>query len=186
METLRCLAAPIELDIERLRPPSRPLRSLDEKIITELSASIRAMGLLQPIVAREIGVGFEVVFGCHRLEACRRLGMVSVPVSLCQMSDSEAFLARVTENLVRNNYVNPIEEAEGYRLLVNTGWTINAIARKIGKCDSYVSERLGVLDRLDQSLHSRISDRKGRLSPSHAELIAGSRILRGKESLPNL
>jgi ParB/RepB/Spo0J family partition protein len=161
-----------EIELERLFPPCRTLRPLDESIIAELSASIRGVGLLQPIVARKCGSKYEVVFGCHRLEACRRLGMKAVPVYVSQMDDSEAFLARVTENLARNNYVNPIEEAEGYRVLVKSGWTINAIAKKIGKCDSYVSERIGLLDHLDKTVLAKVGSGGWHISPSHAELIA--------------
>jgi ParB-like chromosome segregation protein Spo0J len=85
-------------------------------------------------------------------------------------TDDESFLARVTENLVRNTYVDPLEEAEGYRVLVEKGWTVNAIGRRVGKCDSYVSERLGLIERLSSSVRASVS--KGLLTPSHAELLS--------------
>lgn len=123
-------------------------------------------------MVRRNGEGYEVVFGYHRLEACKRLRAKGIKVLIRHFTNGEAFLARVSENLLRNCFVNPIEEAEGYKKLVNEGWTINAIARKIGKCDSYVCERLRLLDKLDHQLRLRVSNGKGRLTPSHAEVLS--------------
>ena len=128
--------------------------------------------MLQPIVVRNCSSGYEVVFGRHRIEAIRRLGVKTVTAIISSMSEAEAFIARLSENLVRNTYVDPIEEALGYRMLVGDGWTINAIANKLGKWDSYVSERLSLLDRLDPGVRSRISDKNGHITASHAELIS--------------
>jgi ParB family chromosome partitioning protein len=115
---------------------------------------------------------YEIVFGNHRFEAYRRLGKKEIPAIITSMTDDEVFLAQLTENLVRNTYVNPIEEAKGYRMLVRRGWTIHAIGCKVGKCDSYISERLSLLDRLDHRLLSKVSHRNKYLTPSHAELLA--------------
>jgi ParB family chromosome partitioning protein len=139
--------------------------------------SIENMGVLQPISVRRCEEGFEVVFGTHRVEACRRLGIKRIPAVISEFSEDEAFLAGITENLLRNTSINPIEEAKGYRALLRKGWTINEIARRVGKADSYVSERLSLLDRLDSSLQSILANGDRGLTPSHAELL--SRISNG-------
>lgn len=162
----------VELEIQQLRPPSWRLRPLGEQNISELMRSIQNMGILQPVVVRGTHDGYQVVFGSHRIEACRRLGMKKIAAIVKHFSDEEAFLARVTENLLRNADINPIEEAEGYRMLVGKGWAISAIAKKVGKCDSYISERLAMLHRLDFRLRAQVSSGRGLLTPSHAELLS--------------
>ena len=162
----------LDLEIKRLEAPSWRLRPLDDVSISELMRSIENLGLLQPVVVRESQRGYQIVFGNHRIEACRRLGMKKIRAIVRHFTDEEAFLARVTENLLRNTYVNPIEEAEGYRMLITKGWTINGIARKVGKCDSYVCERLALLENLDSRLRARISQGSKHLTPSHAELLS--------------
>ena len=138
--------------------------------MAELERSIRNIGLLQPIVVREAPAGYEVVFGNHRLEACKQLGMKRVNAIVKAFTEEEAFLARVSENLLRNTYIDPIEEAEGYRMLVKKGWTINAIGCKVGKSDSYVCERLGMIERLSSEARSEVS--RGFLTASHAEVLS--------------
>jgi len=162
----------VDLEIERLKQPSWRLRPISEENVSELMRSIRNIGLLQPIVVRRTHDGYQVVFGNHRIEACRRIGMKKITAIVNYFTDEEAFLARVTENLLRNSYMNPIEEAEGYRMLVNQGWTINAIAEKVGKCDSYICERLALLDNLDSHLRASVQNGNGHLTPSHAELLS--------------
>lgn len=162
---------PVDLAIESLSPPTWILRPIDDNIVNELARSIGNLGLLQPIMVRRAGVRYEVVFGNHRLEACRRLGLRHIQAIVSNLSKDESFIARVSENLIRNMRVDPIEEAEGYKMLLGKGWTINAIARKVGKCDSYICERLAILDHLDDSLRLKIS-KGGYLSPSHGELLS--------------
>jgi ParB family chromosome partitioning protein len=153
-----------------LNTPKWCLRPINDEVVAELERSIQNAGLLQPIVVRRDDRGYEVVFGNHRLEACRRLGINEIRAIVKPLNDEEAFLARVSENLIRNTYIDPIEEAKGYKMLVSNGWTINAIARRVGKCDSYISERLSVLDNLSERVRSHVSH--GLLTPSHAELLS--------------
>jgi ParB family chromosome partitioning protein len=162
----------VEVDVDELKSPSWTLRPLDQDIVGELARSIANVGLLEPIVVRQTPDGLEVVFGNHRLAACRHLGRRRISAMLKEFDDDEAFLARVSENLLRNGYVNPIEEAQGYRMLVKKGWCINAIGKKVGKCDSYICERLALLDRLDHKICSKIAEGRQGLSPSHAELLS--------------
>jgi len=158
------------LGLAELAESSWVLRPLREESVLELMRSIQNSGLLQPIVVRRAGKSYEVVFGSHRLEACKRLGMKRVHVLLKDMNEEEAFLARVSENLIRNSYVDPLEEAKGYKMLVARGWTINAIGQKVGKSDSYVCDRLSLLDHLSQKLLVKLAS--GELTPSHAEVLS--------------
>ena len=160
----------VDLELDSLEPPEWTLRPLDEQVVAELERSIQNCGMLQPIVVRMRKERYEVVFGNHRLVACKRLGLKRIRAIVKEFSDEEAFLARVSENLVRNSYVDPLEEARGYKMLVAKGWSINAIGRKVGKCDSYISERLALLENLSPTLQSQVS--RGMLTPSHAELLS--------------
>jgi len=158
------------IELDQIRDPAWLLRPIEQELVTELARSIENTGLLQPIVVRRSTRGYEVIFGNHRLEACKRLGLHQIKALVKTCSDDEAFLARVSENLLRNSYIDPIQEAQGYRMLVDKGWTINAIGCKVGKCDSYISERLGIIHRLSQELRDELS--RGYLTPSHAEVLS--------------
>ena len=160
----------VYLDLSSLRAPSWTHRPIKETIVGELRANNTANGLLQPLVIRPTSGEYEIVFGNHRVEACKRLGMRQISAIMREFTEEEAFLARASENLVRNCYIDPIEEARGYKMLLDKGWTINAIGHRVGKSDSYVCERLALLGRLDQRILSRIAN--GKLSASHAELIS--------------
>jgi ParB family chromosome partitioning protein len=147
---------------------------LDQGLVGELACSIRHLGLLQPILVRPLGPdAFEVVFGLHRIEAYRKLGRRTIPAIVRAFSSEEAFLARIAENLSRNIFVDPIVEAKGYIALIEKGWTIGEVAKQIGKSDSYVSDRLGLVRRLHPSIVRRVS-RGGtaKLTSTHAVLLS--------------
>jgi ParB family chromosome partitioning protein len=149
------------------------LRVLDEHVLADLEKSILANGLLQPILVRPISCFYEVVFGHHRLEACKRLGWNSIPAIIKEMSTGESFLTQVVENLQRNGEINPLTEANGYIDLIDHGWTINRIAKRIGKSDSYVSDRVGLIRRLDPEIARKFNEcTNGHLKASHLELLA--------------
>lgn len=161
------------MSVELIRPSSKLLRVIDQARVSELAKSIESSGLLQPILVRPVESIYEVVFGHHRLEACKRLGWESIPAVIREMSDDDSFLNKVVENLQRNEEINPLAEANGYITLINHGWTINSIAAKIGKSDSYVSDRIGLIRRLHPIIARRIMfNGNGHLKPSHCELLA--------------
>jgi len=163
----------VEIEIADLESPSWLLRPIDHAIVSELARSIESLGLLQPIGVRKSNQKYEIVFGNHRLEACKKLGMRKIRALILNFSKAEAFVARIAENLLRNTEIDPVEEAKGYRMLVESGWTINGIGQKIGKSDSYVCRRIGLLERLDGNLLSRISNSDfNYVTPSHMELIS--------------
>jgi ParB-like chromosome segregation protein Spo0J len=73
------------------------------------------------------------------------------------MSDDESFLTRLIENLHRNIEINPLAEASGYITLIDNGWTVNKIAERIGKSDSYVSDRIGLIRRLHPEIAKKFN-----------------------------
>lgn len=143
------------------------------RVVTDLAKSIQQSGLLQPILVRPDHTSFEVVFGRHRLEACRRLGWQTIPALVKTMSDCESFLTRLVENLHRNVEINPLAEARGYVRLIDNGWTISKIAERIGKSDSYVSDRIGLIRRLHPQIAKKFNGADNKyLKPSHLESLA--------------
>jgi len=163
-----------QIEVDKIDPNKFKLRELDETIVKELMESIKANGLLQPIVVRPVSnLRYELVFGLHRLEALKRLGLKFIPAIIVSVSEEEAFLMNVVENLQRNIKINPIMEAQGYKSLIAKGWTIHEIALKIGKSDSYVYERLRLLDKLHPAIQKKLTSRacKTAITPSHAERL---------------
>jgi len=165
----------VEVELDRVRPGEFRLRDLDEAVVEDLAKSIGEAGLLQPVAVRPLGDGYELVFGLHRLEACRRLGWEKIPAIVKHVSDEESFLLNLVENLQRNVHINPIAEAQGYKHLIEKGWTMVEIAEKIGKSCSYVCERLRVLNRLHPKVRKRLSFtcvKTSALTISHAEYLS--------------
>lgn len=170
------MVLPQDLPLDIIEPSPEALRKLDEEAVCDLAKSIQANGLLQPILVRPVGSSYEIVFGNHRAEACRRLGWKSIPAIIKQMSSDESFLTKLVENLQRNNEIDPLAEARGYIALIDHGWTINSIAKRIGKSDSYVSDRVGLIRRLHSEIARRFHENvNGHIKPSHLELLARMR-----------
>ena len=164
----------VEIEVDRIRAGKFCLRDLDDMVVGDIANSIKEAGLLQPVGVRPISDGYELVFGLHRLQACKQLGWKRIPAIIKKASSEEAFLMHVIENLQRNNHVNPVAEAQGYKLLISRGWTMVQIAKKIGKSCSYVSDRLRVLDKLHPRVRRKLSFPRGktRITISHAEHLS--------------
>jgi ParB family chromosome partitioning protein len=159
------------IPIHRIITSSESLRRIDGNAVEELAKSIRSNGLLQPILVRPSRGAYEVVFGNHRLQACKRLDWKTIPANIKELNEDESFLTQLTENIQRNVAINPLAEARGYVKLIEHGWTINSIAGRIGKSDSYVSDRVGLIRRLHPIVAGKVLA-NGRIKPSHCELIA--------------
>lgn len=164
----------VEIEVDRIRAGKFCLRDLDDMVVGDIANSIKEAGLLQPITVRPISDGYELVFGLHRLQACKQLGWKRIPAIIKKASSEEAFTMHVIENLQRNTHINPIAEAQGYKLLISRGWTMVQIAEKIGKSCSYVSDRLRVLDKLHPRVRRKLSFPRGktRITISHAEHLS--------------
>jgi len=154
------------VELRMIRPSKIALRR-DSGSLTGLTSSIQDKGLLEPIIVRPAGDGFEVVAGMRRYEACKKLGMRRVPAHVVELDDREAFEVSLLENIQRET-LNPIEEARAFKDYVEDfgygGET--ELARKIGKSQEYISRRIGLL-----SLPQRVQDQimRRRIAPSVAQ-----------------
>lgn len=133
------------LEVERLRPsPTNPRDRLSG--IDDLAASMREIGLIQPIIVQEIpGGGFQIVAGHRRHAAARKLGLTKVPcVVRRDMLPDEELVAMLVENGQRAG-LDPIEEAHAFEAMKAQGHTVVTVARQIGRSEPYVRNRLALL-----------------------------------------
>jgi len=157
-----------------LRPNARnPRRDFPNAELDELAASLRERGIIQPIVVRAVrGVadGYEIVAGERRWRAAQRAGLHEVPVVVIEATDAEALQLAIIENVQRAD-LNPLEEAEGYRALMDEfANSQEDIARIVGKSRSYVANTLRLLklsDAVKAYIHS------GKLTAGHARMLVG-------------
>lgn len=160
-----------ELPVEALVPnPHQPRRAFDTAALDELATSIRASGVLQPIVARRRGERYEILVGERRWRAAQRAGLAQVPVLVREASDAEALELALAENLLRED-LNPLEEADAYhRLMGEFEWTQEDLAARIGKDRSSIANALR-LRRLPDVIQEDL--RAGRLTMGHARALLG-------------
>lgn len=154
-------------DIEPNR--DQPRKTFDEEALKELSDSIAMHGVLQPLLVRPISDGgYQLIAGERRWRASRMAGLTEVPVFIKEMSDKDAMEFALIENLQRED-LNPIEEAEGFKLLMDTySLTQNEAAERVGKSRPAVANALRLLS-LPQSVLSLVKD--GKLSSGHARTL---------------
>ena len=156
--------------VERIRRGRhQPRRIVDESALEELAHSVRARGIVQPIVVRPAGNdGFEIVAGERRWRAAQMAGLHEVPVVVRECSDSEAAAVALIENIQRED-LNPIEEAEGYRTLAGEfGLTHQELADTVGRSRSSVSNTLRLLE-LDREVRALVE--QGELDMGHARAL---------------
>ena len=157
-----------------LRPnPRNPRRAFSNEELDELVASLRERGIIQPIIARPVsGVSdvYEIIAGERRWRAAQRAGLHEVPVVIVEATDAEALQLAIIENVQRAD-LNPHEEAEGYRALMEEfGNSQDEIAKIIGKSRSHVANTLRLL-KLPETIKSYIH--AGKLSAGHARMLVG-------------
>jgi ParB family chromosome partitioning protein len=138
--------ATFEVAVDRITPsPFQPRRTFDEAKIEELAASIRNQGIIQPLVVRPKGDGFELIAGERRWRAAMKAGLIRVPVVVREASDHEALQLALVENLQRED-LNPIDEASGYRRLQEEfHWSQEEMAEKVGKSRPSIANSLRLL-----------------------------------------
>jgi ParB family transcriptional regulator, chromosome partitioning protein len=158
--------------IEEVHPsPTQPRKSFDDARLGELAESIRAQGIIQPLVVRlrEAG-GYELVAGERRWRAAQRAGLHEIPVVIREIAPDRAFEMALVENLQRED-LNPIEEAEGYqRLVAEFGYTQESLATRVGKERSTVANALRLL-RLPDGVRALVVESK--LGMGHARALLG-------------
>ena len=157
-----------------LRPnPRNPRRAFSNEELDELVASLRERGIIQPIIARPVsGVSdvYEIIAGERRWRAAQRAGLHEVPVVIVEATDAEALQLAIIENVQRAD-LNPLEEAEGYRALMEEfGNSQDEIAKIVGKSRSHVANTLRLL-KLPETIKSYIHS--GKLSAGHARMLIG-------------
>ena len=138
--------SPREIAVERITPSRfQPRRTFDEAKIDELAASIRNQGIIQPLVVRPRGDGFELIAGERRWRAAMKAGLNRVPVVIRDASDHEALQLALVENLQRED-LNPIEEASGYRRLQEEfHWSQEEMAERVSKSRPAIANSLRLL-----------------------------------------
>ena len=158
-----------EVPVSAIRPNThQPRRSFGEAGIKELAASIREVGILQPLVIRVAENGFELIAGERRLRAAKEAGIDRVPVLIRQAAESEAMELALVENLQRED-LNPLETAAAYQALIDSfGFTKEQLAERLGKSRTAVTNTLR-LTRLPASIRALILE--GELSEGHARAL---------------
>ncbi len=161
----------LEVDSDLLRPNKfQPRTTIDETKIDELARSIRANGIIQPIVVRKVEGGYEIVAGERRWRAAQRAGLLKVPVVVRDIPEERLLAAALIENIQRED-LNPIEEAHAYRRLADEyQLTQEQIADAVGKDRSSVANVLRLL-RLPQEVRANLGS--GALSMGHARALLG-------------
>jgi len=157
-----------------LRPNARnPRRSFSNAELDELVASLRERGIIQPIIVRPLRGAqdaYEIIAGERRWRAAQRAGLHEVPVVIVEATDAEALQLAIIENVQRAD-LNPLEEADGYRaLLEEFGNSQDEIAKIIGKSRSYVANTLRLL-KLPETVKAYIH--AGKLSAGSARMLVG-------------
>jgi ParB family chromosome partitioning protein len=148
--------------------PNQPRKAFDSNALEGLSASIRSSGLIQPVVVRRQGSGFQLIAGERRWRAARHAGLTQIPAIVREVTDAESLELALVENLLRED-LNPMEEGEAFdRLLTQFGWTQEELAHRVGKDRSSISNALRLL-RLPLPIQEDL--RSGRLTMGHARAL---------------
>ena len=158
------------LDITQIRPGRyQPRRVMGEDELRELAESIRAQGLIQPVIVRELGLSdYELIAGERRWRACQLAGLSEIPAVIKAVNDEAALAMGIIENIQRAD-LNPVEEAQGYKRLVDEfGLTHENLAQAVGKSRSAISNSLRLLS-LPEQIQQHIN--QGLLEMGHARAL---------------
>ena len=163
---------PNEIDIDRITPnPNQPRLVHDEARLEELAASIRENGILQPVLVRPFGKGYQLIAGERRLSAAQRAGLLKIPAVIRDVPDDRLLELALVENIQREP-LNPIEEAQAYQHLMDaTSETQEKISERLGKDRSTIANSIRLL-KLPASVKQMVAE--GKLSPGHARALLAS------------
>jgi ParB family chromosome partitioning protein len=169
--TIELDSEPTEVDLNLIVPgPMQPRSHFDEASLQSLAESIRSHGIVQPLLVRRRGDGYELIAGERRWRAAKLAGLARVPIVVKEVPDESLLEIALIENIQREN-LNPIEEAQAYKKLIETvGLTQESLASRVGRDRSYITNYLRLL-RLPDDLQQLVKD--GRLSTGHARTIVG-------------
>lgn len=136
----------IEIDMDRIYPnPNQPRRKFSESDLSELAASIKCNGLIQPIVVRRIDIGYELIAGERRLRAARMCGMTEIPCIIVDTTERGSAIMSLVENMQRKD-LNFFEEAEAISIMIELfGITQEDVALRLGKTQSTIANKMRLL-----------------------------------------
>jgi ParB family chromosome partitioning protein len=163
----------VEIPVRDLVPnPHQPRVHFDEELLNDLSASIKEIGVLQPLLVRRLPNGtFQLIAGERRWRAAQRAGLVTVPAVVKETDDMSSVEQALVENLHRQD-LSPLEEASAYQqLLDDFSLTHDDVAKRVGKSRSAVTNTLRLLN-LPPAVQALLAD--GRLSAGHAKALLGT------------
>jgi ParB family transcriptional regulator, chromosome partitioning protein len=158
-----------EISIDAIVPnPNQPRKAFDINALHELAGSLRKSGVIQPVVVRKVGPGYQLIVGERRWRAAKLAGLAQIPAVVRDVSDAESLELALVENLLRED-LNPIEEAEAYqRLLAEFAWTQEELAERVSRDRSTISNCLRLL-KLPEPIQADL--RSGRLTMGHARAL---------------
>jgi ParB family chromosome partitioning protein len=161
-----------ELPIGRLRPnPRQPRDHFDEEALASLAASIKELGVLQPVLVRPVGDEFELVAGERRWRAAKRAGLQTIPALVRDTTDDASLEQALVENLHRED-LNPLEEAAAYQqLLEDFGLTHEELAARMGKSRAAITNTLRLFQ-LPAGIQRLVAE--GQLTAGHARALLGT------------
>lgn len=152
------------------RNPQQPRKRFTERALEELCASLKAQGVLQPVVVRKIPSGYELIAGERRWRAAQRAGLTEIPAVVKHVSPTESMVLALIENLQRED-LNPMESAQAFHRLMTEGeLTQEDVAARVGKDRSTVANLLRLLT-LPEELQQAVLDE--RLTLGHAKVLLG-------------
>ncbi len=168
-----------QLAVAEIHPNARqPRKRFDSEAVSGLADSIKAQGLIQPVVVRpRLEGGFELIAGERRWRAAREAGLAAVPAVVREADDRETLLLGLVENVARED-LSPVEEARGYALLLDEfGLSLGDVSERVGKSKPAVSNRVRLLE-LPEDVLDLVG--RGELTEGHAP--SGLRVSRAHEA----
>jgi ParB family chromosome partitioning protein len=148
--------------------PDQPRRRFDAELLDDLSASIKEKGIIQPLIVRLKGDGYEIVAGERRWRAAQKAGLHQIPVIVRDFDDTEVLEIAIIENIQRAD-LNPVEEAAGYVQLMNKfGHTQEKLAEALGKSRSHIANTIRLMQ-LPEIVQNLVAE--GKLSAGHARTL---------------
>jgi ParB family chromosome partitioning protein len=159
------------IDIDQIEPnPLQPREDFNDEKLAELASSIKADGVLQPILVRRAGEKFQIIAGERRWRAAQKAGLHSIPATIRKATDEEALKIALIENIQRED-LNPIEQAHAYKALIDRhDLTQETLARYIGKNRTTITNTLRLLGLPDEA-QAHVS--RGTISMGHARALLG-------------